>query len=1084
MSTSTSLGSAIKQAAPNPTGSCNACQRTGLPILPLRAAYAPAPGSTRERKSSADSEVKSIPMRLDQPRTLRQGYLYVLLDKKVWQAYQVTPEGALRQFRAYQPPREKPSSLSKSCIDQDHDAPASFINIDTSKYKTAWIAIANDPWPKKVLDQYRRGTADDGTALESRFYKLDLKAARDNPASVGIAMTEGNLNIHHVLEYAEVNSGDFNSVHGFYTRNHRMGALNSHIRTLVQREKLQKGVLALVLPDPIGLVQECNAQRVNWVRVMQEWRAQPQRRFELFTSQALLGIKELRDAWAAAEAAEEAKAEDEYRRKWNNSPIAAKAALPPVDIKAETERRTKSKKAEARKRLEERYDEGARAKFKKAYLAELDTWQQAIDQVGEQYAREYQAAPFQLAARHDYNVTSLGSVEDFIRMMSLCLHGGPTEVIEKESKKKGQKENKKESAPLGPTQRLWKAQLEDRKSLFYQALLAMDQTLLDQLQTALAGDDLGKVYGTIKTVIGTEEGKKLMVAPVQQAIGQLLAAAANASNTLTKQLSAQTQALVGHIHSAAFLRYAGQHVTQVVVSLKIGEYLTMLNEALQERTDQFIVQLDQKFRKPAERKIRAMVLSGTMAIAVSGNHGKMVDVMLWSLESAESLQARLEKLRVNAGVGVAGAVRAVSIGAATLQHGAAQMKRSLSIGADSARALAKGAMQRMRNAATSLGPGRADLLLSLGSLWFQQDSLRKSYEAFVKTPGSGNPEALAAVWSSSIGVMGVGVEVVGVSTQILRPELTTTIKVAGQAKTVMWGARIAQYGGAIAAVTGVMDSAQYFFAAGRVSRQGDDSSKKAYQAAGTLALLSVFPGVAGSMAAGSFLLGPVGIAVILGLSAYAIAMWAKRLESSALELWARHSLWGTPETHRQWHRAEDLDTAIGALNAAVLGMTAELSITIRFHTTGGGRTVGPAGVLISDGTSVPAGFYLDYRIDLPNHDPTASRYEWSLIVYRPGNSAGQKLAAGHSDSNQKMAEQPPSGMKVDYNPNTTMPTIEQDAATNTLTIRGAIALDDSHSIHAAELNVSYWPDKSDEDGYARLIAKEDKMDRSKKGGPR
>ncbi|KVE78362.1 hypothetical protein WI99_32690 [Burkholderia cepacia] len=437
---------------------------------------------------------------------------------------------------------------------------------------------------------------------------------------------------------------------------------------------------------------------------------------------------------------------------------------------------------------------------------------------------------------------------------------------------------------------------------------------------------------------------------------------------------------------------------------------------------------------------------------------------------------------MNAGVGVAGAVRAVSIGAATLQHGAAQMKHSLSICADGARALAKGAMQPMRNAATSLGPGGGDLLLSLGSLWFQQDSLRKSYEAFAKTPGSGNPEALAAVWSSSIGVMGVGVEVVGVGTQILRPQLTTTIKVAGEVKTVMWGTRIAQYGGAIAAVTGVMDSAQYFFAARRVGQQGDDSSEKAYKLASKLALASVIPGVVGSIAAGSFLLGHVGIALILGLSAYAVAMWAKKQESSALELWARHSLWGTPATHRQWHRAEDLDTAIGALNAAVLGMTAELSITIRFHTTGGGRTVGPAGVLISDGMSVPAGFYLDYRFDLPNHDPTASRNEWSLTVYRPGDSAGKKIAAGRSDSNQKMTEQPPSRTKVDYNPNTTTPTIESDGATRTLTISGAIELDDNHSIHAAELNVSYWPDKSDEDGYARLIAKEDKMEQSKKGG--
>lgn len=36
-------------------------------------------------------------MTTDQVRTLRQGYLYVMLDQQEWQAYQVTPEGALLQ---------------------------------------------------------------------------------------------------------------------------------------------------------------------------------------------------------------------------------------------------------------------------------------------------------------------------------------------------------------------------------------------------------------------------------------------------------------------------------------------------------------------------------------------------------------------------------------------------------------------------------------------------------------------------------------------------------------------------------------------------------------------------------------------------------------------------------------------------------------------------------------------------------------------------------------------------------------------------------------------------------------------------
>ncbi|HBO3623959.1 TPA: hypothetical protein L4S57_005261 [Pseudomonas aeruginosa] len=1061
MSTSNALGIAASQAVPNPTGSCNACQRTGLPILPLRAVYAPQPGNTHMRESST-TPLKAIPMRLDQPRTLRQGYLYVLLDKKEWQAYQVTPEGALRQFRPYQPPRDEPQPLSELCVKQNHDVTASFINIDTAKYSTAWIAIANDPWPKKVLDQYLRGTADDGTALAGRFHQLDLKAARDNPASVGIAMTEDSLQMHQVLEYAEASPGDFESVHGFYSHNHRLGALKGHVLTLVQREKLANGVLAVVLPDPIGMVQECNAQRVNWFRAMQEWRSEPQRRFELFTSQALLGIKQLQDGWAAAEAAQESKAELERRRKWNQNPyLAEKATMPPLDVEADTQQRTKSKKAKARKRLEERYDEAARASFEAEYLKELDVWQKIIDSMGELYAHQYQAAPFQLAARHDYHVSSIRSVGGFIRMMGLCLVGGPTEVI-----KQGQK-------TLGATQKLWKTLLEDRKSLLYQALLAKDQTLLEQLQSDLSGDSLGKVYDTIKSVITSEEGKQLMVTPMKEAIGQMLAAAANASNALMHHLSAQTQALVGHLHSAAFLRFAGQHVTQFVVSLRLGEYLSLLNEVLQERTSELITQLDQKFRKPAERKIRAMVLSGAITIAVSSNHGKIVDVMFWTLESAESLQKRIEQLRTSASTGVTEVLRTVSIGAATLQSGATELVRDLAISAANARSLAQDTMRRMRTAARVAGPASADLLLGLGSLWFQQDSLRKNYEVLLKTPGSGSTEALTAVWSSSIGVMGVGVEVIGVSTQILRPSLTVQVQVAGQMQTVLLGTRIAQFGGAIAAIAGVMDGVQYNLAMHRVAAQGDQSSADKYKLASALSFGSAVFGVVGALAAEAVLLGPLGVALVLGLAAYAIAMWAKSLESSPLELWARHSRWGVPAKYRLWTTEMDFDTAVGALNAAVLGVTAEVGINLRIDASYETREETE---FFSSTAAVPMGEFLQYRINIPGYEAKVSRYQWSLKVFRPHQDNGQIIASGQSEFNSTAMQPLPEPAKIDYNNRKATPTVEHDLNSKSLTISGSIPLHVSHSINAMELELIYWPDKSDQAGYARLLAREDKMD--------
>lgn len=135
----------INASDPVPVETCKACQRSGLPILPLRAAYAPEPWKTQALKVSYEPDVKAVYMRLGQPRTLRQGFLYVMLDQKEWQAYQVTPEGLLRQFRPCEVPREEPQPLDQFCIARGHDIPASFLNIDTDKYTTAWLAFANDP---------------------------------------------------------------------------------------------------------------------------------------------------------------------------------------------------------------------------------------------------------------------------------------------------------------------------------------------------------------------------------------------------------------------------------------------------------------------------------------------------------------------------------------------------------------------------------------------------------------------------------------------------------------------------------------------------------------------------------------------------------------------------------------------------------------------------------------------------------------------------------------------------------------------------------------------------------------------------
>lgn len=476
----------------------------------------------------------------------------------------------------------------------------------------------------------------------------------------------------------------------------------------------------------------------------------------------------------------------------------------------------------------------------------------------------------------------------------------------------------------------------------------------------------------------------------------------------------------------------------------------------------------------AQRKVRAMVLSGAIAIAVPSNHGKLVDITLWSLESVEALQARLEKLRVSASAGVAGAVRAISIGAATLQGGAVHMLHNLSISAADARELAKDTLQGMRKPLSSLGPGKFDLLLSLGSLWFQQDSLRKSYEALADASGSEKPEALAAVWSSSLGVMGMGVEVAGLTTQVLRPDLTTLIQMRGQVQTVALGARVAQYGGALVAITGVLDATQYAWAARRAYSQADSWSVINYRLASIISLASTGFGTIGALAPQSVLLGPVGIAVLLGLSAYAIASLAKKQESTLLEMWARRSCWGLPEKSRRWLSSDNLDVATGELNAAIIGMTADIDLKTQYlhETTTAPESATPN--VLRDPNSLAAGDFLNYGMVLPQHELELSHYEWTIQIFRSTQDEAQIVSSEFHATETSLKKYK---KKLDYDPSTLPPNVRKNMKTGELYINGSIALLWNHSIHAMTLEITYWPDKNDKIGFARLTVKHDKVDK-------
>ncbi|MDM3887206.1 T6SS effector BTH_I2691 family protein, partial [Pseudomonas sp. BCRC 81390] len=210
MSISKAIHIAMQEEIPNTYGRCHFCERSGLPILLLREAYAPRPDTERPYRLAHDSEITFHPMHTDQLRLLRQGYVYVLLDREIWQAYEVAAAGTLKRFPVSQMPLAPPRPVPQWCATEGHDVIASFINIDTLLYRKAWIAFANDPWPRVVLDRYRQGIASGDPGALARFVEVDLDTARNDPASLGIAMTDSfRFGLEDVLEFSTFSSARY-----------------------------------------------------------------------------------------------------------------------------------------------------------------------------------------------------------------------------------------------------------------------------------------------------------------------------------------------------------------------------------------------------------------------------------------------------------------------------------------------------------------------------------------------------------------------------------------------------------------------------------------------------------------------------------------------------------------------------------------------------------------------------------------------------------------------------------------------------------------------------------------------------------
>ncbi|MFJ2981021.1 MULTISPECIES: hypothetical protein [unclassified Pseudomonas] len=253
----------------------------------------------------------------------------------------------------------------------------------------------------------------------------------------------------------------------------------------------------------------------------------------------------------------------------------------------------------------------------------------------------------------------------------------------------------------------------------------------------------------------------------------------------------------------------------------------------------------------------------------------------------------------------------IRVAAGTLEPSARKMLEGIRISSKQASQMVRSSFSGLKGAA-----GSWELLLALGGLYLLSDSLGKNLkkaEIAEKEITSTSTEALLGLLSSSMGILGGGVEILGL-----------TIKNASQNR-VNLGAKIVRSGAILGASAGLFDTFQAIISAKRSGTSGDIDSRNFYYTAAALSGGATVAAILGAF--NPLLFGPIGIAISLTLIAYYSSKYAEESESTPLERWIKRCHFGkaneTPKTH--WNTPEFSDIAFAELNAATLGLSGTLS---------------------------------------------------------------------------------------------------------------------------------------------------------------
>ncbi len=1060
-------GAAKKCAPSNKNGKCGFCERDGYPILPLRYAVVPS-----YLQNSGTLPLSAVPtfdsfekkgLRLSKYvlRTLRQGFVHVYLGTPgIWQSYVVTKDGYLRLLADPDDPDWKTDRpMTEACKRDGHNIPASFITVPPG-YDKVWLAFAEDVWSPTVRANYEK-------APDKRMQQCQISALASAPGKTKHAFEIGggktgltDLVFEYVDEerkYAERRSYDggywsekgtqktqkghqWQSLHGNFSRAGHGAPLTKFASSFAEkRSKSGKPgkVAAFALRDDVGIVKELNGHthdRIQWRQTYCGAIARP-----LLISQAIVGLK-TQISQATAKAVEEDETKRKVADKVTTTYVVGNPNYTPDAVQTVTT--TRKERIDAKNKanwskLEERYNEAERDKFEKAYVKQMSDLTERIadcDADWEAWARTNEWKSW----LGDYDVEKLHENVKLMKMCAPCLAGGPQGKAGVKLWEEWLTNEKDANNPTGYT-------------IPYAAIMGGRKDLLTYLAPAgpkpWDGDEVNKgdkLYDTVKAIISADEFKdpeklKKLMDPVQQAAAHLLAALDAAISQVSERAAQAAEGTARRAIQAGFKIYRNISPVFLKVRMTIGQYVDLMNQLSRKGAD-----AGKRLTEVSGRRARSVVLGGILSISNEKVRNTVIEVTIWTFEQAEELKKTIEasvaKAKREALDIAGGAASALKIAGMTLSRDAVQLlrplERSVMLLPGAAKSLAREIMSKGMKAAAIGG----EPLLAVGSLMMQVWAFRDSRkEMDTKLGPQGGAEAKLPVVSAALGIMAATAEVTKIG--------------LGMFGKPAAGPALVKVGGMLAAVSLAVDGVQALFSANRAAQQGDRGAAWAYGVgAGAFilgAVVSVATGFSGALVGGLLGIGPLGWVLLLTAAGIAMIWLAVNLESTPAEVWLDRCYWGLGKRAEGKWTDSQFNEEIADLNALVLGLGAELAFN-------------------DDWTEAATGFdTLKVKLTFANYSAAKSVYEWKVRgVGGKGNS--EIVMAGGQDA-QVLPEFRPMGASVDKSSR-----MRNRQGTGGAQKDGSYVVEESIEVNtgifkSAQLEVRYWPDRNDSDGWAEKL---------------